>query len=140
MKWHERVEGGVSNVLQTLSYEANRLLHRVKVLPHNLPDPVLEVAIKSGMTAESAGSPNLMKLMIEAKSEDRDDSGILQFIIIRLRLSELEFGNPSLSSQRSQMRQLLSRLKKIGKDYRKRQREKATAQAELAWRSTWHEG
>ncbi|MBE9102962.1 hypothetical protein [Vacuolonema iberomarrocanum] len=140
VKWHERVEGGMSNVLQTLSYEANRLLHRVKILPHNLPDPVLEVAIKSGMTAESAGSPNLMKLMIEAKSEDRDDSGILQFIIIRLRLSELEFGNPSLSSQRSQMRQLLSRLKKIGKDYRKRQREKTTAQAELAWRSTWHEG
>lgn len=138
--WHERVEESISEVLQTLSYGANRLLHRAKILPNHLPDPVLEVAIKSGMTAESAGSPNLMKLMIEAKSEERDDSGILKFVVIRLRLSELEFGNPTLSSQRSQIRQLLARLQKTGKDYRKRQREKATAQAELAWRSTWHEG
>ncbi|MEO1208954.1 MAG: hypothetical protein AAFX78_05350 [Cyanobacteria bacterium J06638_20] len=140
VKWHERIEGRLATLLQTLSYEANRLMHRAKILPHYLPDAVLEVAIKSGMTAESAGSPNLMKLMIEAKSEERDESGVLQFIIIRLRLSELEFGNAGLASKRSQIRQLLSRLNKVGKDYRKRQREKAVAQAELAWRSTWHEG
>jgi hypothetical protein len=140
VKWHERVEGRLATLLQTLSYGANRLLHRAEILPHHLPDAVMEVAIKSGMTAESAGSPNLMKLMIEAKSEERDESGVLQFIIIRLRLSELEFGNAGLASQRSQIRQLLSRLSKAGKDYRKRQREKAVVQAELAWRSTWHEG
>jgi len=140
VKWQERIEASISKVLQTLSYGANRLLHRVEILPHHLPDPVLEVAIKSGMTSESAGSPNLMKLMIEAKSEESESSGVLQFVIIRLRLSELEFGNPNLSSQRSQIRQLLSRLSKVAKDYRRRQREKATAQAELAWRSTWHEG
>ena len=140
VKWHERIEDRLAMLLQTLSYEANRLMHRAKVLPQPLPDAVMEVAIKSGMTAESAGSPNLMKLMIEAKSEERDESGVLQFVIIRLRLSELEFGNAGLASQRSQMRQLLSRLNKVGKDYRKRQREKSVAQAELAWRSTWHEG
>ncbi|MEO1148071.1 MAG: hypothetical protein AAFY26_21020 [Cyanobacteria bacterium J06638_22] len=140
VKWHERIEDRLAMLLQKLSYEANRLMHRAKVLPHHLPDAVMEVAIKSGMTAESAGSPNLMKLMIEAKSEERDESGVLQFVIIRLRLSELEFGNAGLASQRSQMRQLLSRLNKVGKDYRKRQREKSVAQAELAWRSTWHEG
>lgn len=138
--WNERLESGIADALQTLSYGANRLLHRAGVLPRQLPEPVLEVAIKSGMTAESAGSPNLMKLMIEAKSEDSDEGGVLQFVIIRLRQAELEFGNPSLSSRRSQIRQLLSRLGKIGKDYRRRQREKATVQAELAWRATWHEG
>lgn len=139
--WQERIEHGIAEVLQRLSYGANRLLHRADVLPHNLPEPVLEVAARAGVATEAAiGAPNLMNLVIEAKSDDPEESGIIRVIAIRMRLSEVEFGNPELTGWRSKLRNLSARLNQVGQDYRKKQKERAIAQAELAWRSSWYEG
>lgn len=56
---------------------------------------------------------------------------------ISLRLSEVEFTDPTVSAWRSRLRQKLGELKKLGVRYRKTQRSLETAQAEDAWRSSW---
>lgn len=138
--WQERIEQGIMEVLQGLSYGANRILHQINILPHRLPEPILEVATKSGMAAETAvGSPNLMHLVIEAKSDEMESADVIRVMAIRLRLSEVEFANPTLATWRSRLRDLNARLNRIGKDYRKKQKERAIAQAELAWRSSWYD-
>ena len=56
---------------------------------------------------------------------------------ISLRLSEVEFTDPTVSAWRSRLRQKLGELKKLGMRYKKAQRSLETAQAEDAWRSSW---
>ncbi len=56
---------------------------------------------------------------------------------ISLRLSEVEFTDPTVSAWRSRLRQKLSELKQLGMRYKKTQRALETAQAEDAWRSSW---
>ena len=56
---------------------------------------------------------------------------------ISLRLSEVEFTDPTVSAWRSRLRQKLGELKKLGVRYKKAQRSLETAQAEDAWRSSW---
>ncbi len=56
---------------------------------------------------------------------------------ISLRLSEVEFTDPTVSAWRGRLRQKLGELKKLGMRYKKTQRSLETAQAEDAWRSSW---
>ena len=56
---------------------------------------------------------------------------------ISLRLSEVEFTDPTVSAWRSRLRQKLGDLKKLGGRYKKTQRSLETAKAEDAWRSSW---
>jgi len=56
---------------------------------------------------------------------------------ISLRLSEVEFTDPTVSAWRSRLRQKLGDLKKLGMRYKKTQRSLETAQAEDAWRASW---
>jgi len=138
--WQQRIESGIGEVLLRLSNGANRTLHHAHILPHQLPEPVLEVATKSAMMTEpTPGSPNLINLVIEAKSEEAKSSDVMRLVAIRLRLAEVEFANPSLSNWRSRLRAIQGRLSQVGKAYRKNQRERAIAEAELAWRSSWYE-
>ncbi|MBD1912473.1 MULTISPECIES: hypothetical protein [unclassified Leptolyngbya] len=140
VQWQQRVEEGIVEVLHRLSHGTNRILHQAHVLPHQLPEPVLEVAVKSGMMTEpTPGSPNLINLVIESQSEEKKASDVIRVVAIRLRLPEVEFANPILSNWRSRLRAINGRLSQVGKDYRKNQKERAIAQAELAWRSSWYE-
>jgi len=75
-------------------------------------------------------------LLIEA---DDDKPGITQVVAVRLRLSEIEFGDAAVATQRSKLRHLLTQLSKLGREYQHRQQERAIAQAEAAWRSSWYE-
>jgi hypothetical protein len=56
---------------------------------------------------------------------------------ISLRLSEVEFTDPTVSAWRSRLRQKLGELKTLGIRYKKTQRSLETAKAEDAWRSSW---
>ncbi len=56
---------------------------------------------------------------------------------VSLRLSEVEFTDPTVSAWRGKLRQKLGELKKLGMRYKKTQRSLETAQAEDAWRSSW---
>lgn len=138
MAWQESLEKGVTAVLHTLSYAANRLLQESDILPAKLPDPILEVAAKAGVEATS-GPPNLLNLLVEADSDRKAESKMTHIMTIRLRLSEIEFADPTLGAWRSKIRGLLARLGQLGRDYQKKHREKAIATAEATWRSTWFE-
>ncbi len=140
LAWKKHVEQGIPEIMLVLSQAANRLLYQADILPSKLPEPVLEAATKSGMAAEVAGSsPNLLNLMIESKGEDQEEGEITRIVAIRLRLSEIEFGDASLTTWRSKLRGITSRLNQLERDYRKKQRERATAEAEQAWKAIWVE-
>jgi hypothetical protein len=138
--WEERIEEGIVEMLQTLSHAANRLLQKASILPDKLPEPVLEVAAKAGLSTETvSGPPNLLNLLVETEDDDEEESGVTHIIAIQLRLSEIEFSDATLSTWRSKIRSLLARLVQLGRQYQKKQRELAIAEAEDAWRSSWFE-
>ena len=110
------------------------------------------MALQAEEGASSSGNPpNILNLLIETNRKDKQEEGensdnednresqITKISVIHLRLSDIEFADPQLSIQRQQIRQKLDIVKKIRKAYQKIQRENAQAQAEAAWRSSWHD-
>jgi hypothetical protein len=69
--------------------------------------------------------------------EDSEDSSFTQIMAIYLRLSEIEFADAILLSERKGIRSILVQLNKLGREYQKRQREIKIAEAEAAWRASW---
>lgn len=127
--------------LQTLSIDANELLHQSGILPQALPAKLLEMAMQAeDSLASGSHGANLLNLIVEAEAENSDrENRVMHVAAIRLRLSELEFTDPMLNAERHKIRQLLQQVNKLYKKNQKRQREWAIAQAEAAWRSSWFE-
>lgn len=153
--WCQRVEQGVRMIIHDLSQDVNQELQKNKIIASQLPPKLLDMALQAeeeGMSSSSGNAPNILNLLIETskkdegdnsdKEEDEEDnkeSQITKISAVNLRLSDIEFADPQLSIQRQQIRQKLEIVKKIRKAYQKIQRENAQAQAEAAWRSSWHE-
>jgi hypothetical protein len=80
-------------------------------------------------------------------TEDEDNSSPADFLggsmthlaAINLRLSDIEFADVQASLWRGKIRTSLGRLRKVGKQYKKAQRELAIAEAEQAWRAVWYD-
>jgi hypothetical protein len=106
-----------------------------------LPAAILEAAAKVEASSEpTSGSPNLLNLLMETENEeDSDNSTLTRVVAINLRLSEIEFADPSLLTLRNQIRNLSTKRRKLQQEHHKRQRERSVAQAEAAWRSSWFE-
>ncbi|MBW4497091.1 MAG: hypothetical protein KME26_29330 [Oscillatoria princeps RMCB-10] len=138
-QWQENLDLSLAKILQAASRRANRLLQQTGILPKKLPEQVLEAAAKAEAAAETVpGPPNLLNLLIETEgSEDSSGSTVTQLLAIHLRLSEIEFSDSQLGSWRSQIRKLSVRVSKLVREYQKKQRERAVAEAESAWRSSW---
>ena len=134
--WQKDLEEKISDELQTLSQATNRALQQADILPKRLPEPILEVASRADLSGESA-APNLLSLVIQTPSDQ--ESLTTQVMAIRLRLSEIEFSDPMALNGRSQIRKLSARLHKLKREYQKKHKQKAIAQAEAAWRSSWYE-
>ncbi len=134
--WQKDLEEKISDELQTLSQVTNRALQQADILPKRLPEPILEVASRADLSGESA-APNLLSLVIQTPSDQ--ESLTTQVMAIRLRLSEIEFSDPMALNGRSQIRKLSARLHKLKREYQKKHKQKAIAQAEAAWRSSWYE-
>lgn len=140
VKWQESLEEAIAKILQTASYKANRLLQQIGVLPKKLPEPVLEAAAKADASESTpvASPPNLLNLLIETDSSDRSSgSGMTQFLAIHLRLSEIEFADSTVMAGRTHIRSLSAKISKLGREYEKKLRELAVAEAEAAWRASW---
>lgn len=138
--WQSRVEASVAEEMQALSQAANHLLQQVQILPNRLIEPILDIATQSeGMAEPIASPPNLMQLTLEAKPGKGKKSNVLKIVVVRLRLSEIEFGNADLGRWRSHLRTLNGKLTKLGRDYRRKRKAWAIAQAELAWRASWYD-
>ncbi|ESA37562.1 hypothetical protein N836_35940 [Leptolyngbya sp. Heron Island J] len=59
------------------------------------------------------------------------------FVMIHLRLSEIEFAETNVAVWRSRIRKKMAHLKQIGHAYKDSERQLAIAQAEDAWRASW---
>ncbi|MEM9092203.1 MAG: hypothetical protein AAGC93_26165 [Cyanobacteria bacterium P01_F01_bin.53] len=59
------------------------------------------------------------------------------FVMIHLRLSEIEFAETNVAVWRSRIRKKMAHLKRIGYAYKGAERQLAIAQAEDAWRASW---
>jgi hypothetical protein len=140
-QWQEEIEDAVLDLLKNASHAANRCLQGAGILSSTLPEPVLEIASKAEMIADqSAGTPNLLTLRLEAEDDrSQEEPLVTQLIVIHLRLSEIEFANPELLPWRTKIRDLSNRLNQLQREYKRKHREKAIAEAESAWRSSWFE-
>ncbi|MBD2137539.1 hypothetical protein H6F32_08065 [Anabaena sp. FACHB-1237] len=147
IKGERQVEKGIQETLKKLSQETNILLQKSGVLPKKLPEPVLAAATLAASESSNdmmPSPPNIVNLVIQVSNkEDEDDqeeeSNLTQIIAIHLRLGEIEFADNMLSSQRKEIRNIVSQLHQLGRSYQKMQRELKIAMAEAAWRSSWHE-
>ncbi len=59
------------------------------------------------------------------------------FVVIHLRLSEIEFADAAVAVRRRRIREKISQLKRLGYAYKQARRDLAIAQAEDAWRASW---
>ncbi|ACB50054.1 unknown [Crocosphaera subtropica ATCC 51142] len=151
--WCKRVEQGIRIIIQDLSQDVNRELQKNNIIASQLPPQLLEMALQAEEGGMSSGnSPNIINILIETsqkednenedeneEDDENQESEITKISAIHLRLSDIEFADPQLSIQRQQIRQKLEIVKKMRKAYQKLQRENAQAEAEAAWRSSWHE-
>jgi hypothetical protein len=152
VQWQAQLEAAIAEALQTATHAGNRFLQQSRVLPHSLPEPLLEAAAKSAPPDAIAGNSNVLDLFVEAvenattdqanppsppKGKFKEGGMVLHLVAINLRLAELEFADPTLTMWRNRLRELDKRLKVLGKAYQKTRREKAIAEAQVAWRSTW---
>jgi hypothetical protein len=140
VQWQDQLEEAIAQTLQTFSLDTNRLLQESGIIPDKLPAAVLEAAAKADASTESitAGSPNLLNLLMETENEgDSEDSKLMRIVAVNLRLSEIEFADPALSAVRNQIRNLSNKGSKLQREYNKKQRERAVARAEAAWRASW---
>ncbi|WP_081431379.1 hypothetical protein [Moorena bouillonii] len=140
-QWLKQLESGINKTIQDVSVETNRLLHKFSIIPDKFPQEILEAAAKVEASAvETAESPNIIKIMMETKGDgETDESRLTRIIAIKLRLSEIEFADPNLTPGRNKIRDLLGKMSQLKREYYKKQRQKAIAQAEAAWRASWFE-
>lgn len=151
LNWQEGVERSLRQTLRQLSHRTNQSLQKANILDPKLPDQVLEVAAKAEGTEATSKVPNIVQMLVEAtvpgkgrwKTKEpkaavpKPPSALIHVMAVQLRLSDLEFHDPSLMTWRNQLRELGYQIQAIGQEYRKRQRQKAIAEAQVAWRSTW---
>ncbi|MBD2113788.1 MULTISPECIES: hypothetical protein [Cyanophyceae] len=162
-KHHLILEQRIRDVLQRVSKKANRLLRKSQVIP-DLPESVLEVASDADMAVPKGRAvPNVLNVLVamagdvaaefdrqqterdEEEADGSDDeeealeSTMTHLAAVQLRLADLELGDVQTALWRSKLRTAVGRLRKLGKQYQRAERELAIAQAEQAWRAVWYD-
>ncbi len=143
-QWQKRVEKGTKKALEKISRQVNRCLQEQGILSDRLPTQILDAAVQAEETASAASSvsnfPNILNLVIETgNGEKSKKTNVTQVTLLRLRLSEIEFAEPTLSVERNQIRSIVAKIEQLRQQYRKKQQECKIAEAEAAWRSSWYE-
>jgi hypothetical protein len=144
--WSSLQEEAIALVLENVSSQANELLREIGVIPQYFPKEMIDAALQS----EGAGSisnrcPGVLHLMLEVERKNqeqktnKEDNEVMQLTLVRLRVGELEFAAPNLNRKRRELREFDKQIKQLQEQYNKVKRERAIAQAELAWRSSWQE-
>ncbi|MGB3138668.1 MAG: hypothetical protein WBB18_17795, partial [Nodosilinea sp.] len=156
-KHHLILEQMIRSVLERTSKKANKLLRRAKVTP-DLPESVLEVASDAdGAGAKGRSVPNILNVLVAIAGDvaaelDRPDRGddeaeleiseiseddedalegtMTHLAAVHLRLADIEFGDVQTALWRGKLRTAVGRLRKLGKQYQRAERELAIAQAE----------
>ena len=141
LDWYSEIEEAIGEVLRQTSHRATHLLERAGIIHNQLPEPLMEAARQSGAAENMGGPANILNLVVEMgkMNEEGRKSATqrIQIVAVYLRLSELEFTDTHLVSQRNRLRSLMQQLQSLTKGFNKRNREYAIAQAEATWRSSW---
>lgn len=153
LEWNESLEQMVRQCLRSASQSATQIMVNHKILPHTIPDAILEIAMQGEGGSPANTPPGLVDFTVEMGKVDlgKLESGKLELegeegrktmkrihvIAIVLRLTELEFNHPVLTAWRGKIRQLEQQLRHLSHQYQKRQRDLSVVRAESAWRSSW---
>lgn len=117
------------NVLVAMSSDAAELLS----------DRADEAARDAAADSDADPDPDDEADEAEDGDDEDDERNMTHLIAIHLRLSDIEFADAQASLWRSRLREAVGKLKQLGNHYQKKQQERAIAEAELAWRSTWYD-
>jgi hypothetical protein len=141
IKFHLQIEQSIQETLKHISQTVNRYLQKECILPAKLPPKILDMALQAEENASvMSSSPNLLSLLIETEQNKEGEQGnITPITAVCMRLSEIEFSDPSLAIHRHQIRDIITKIEKISEQYHKKQQQYAIAEAEAAWRSSWSE-
>jgi hypothetical protein len=159
MRWQESVEDTTIELMRQTSRNLNLEFQQAGLIPAQIPAPILEAAAHTDGGDPFGKTPHLLRMVLEAREIHRDDGSgkgeeaakrrrredkrsskpptIVPIVAVQMRLVELEFNDTNLITCRNQIRDLSKQLKMLSKDYQKKQREQAVANARLAWQSTW---
>jgi hypothetical protein len=139
IKFHLQIDRSIDETLKDISQAANRYLQKESIFPSQLPAKILDMALQAEESASvMSSSPNLLSLLIEREqNQETEERDITPITAICMRLSEIEFSDPSLSVHRHQIRNILAKIQNLKEQYQKKQQQYAIAEAEAAWRSSW---
>lgn len=144
--WHKQIERNIKKTLDTTSRKINKCLQESKILPDRIPSKVIDVAMQADSSKgmrnfQQPNIPHILQLAIENAPEGKSKSSknAVQISLLRLRLAELEFNNPLLNAKRGQIRNLMSKIKQLNRQYKATKREAEVIEAQAAWRSSWYE-
>ncbi len=131
------VENAIESSLVDVSQLANLLLQDAKILPQNIPNRILEMALKAGENSSfTTGVPNVLSVLIE-KDEKSQETNVAPVVAVSLRLNEIEFYDNNLNSLRQQGIEIFKRLSALDTEYQQISQKLAIAEAESAWRASW---
>ena len=144
--WHKQIERNIKKILDSRSRKVNKYLQESGILPDRIPSKVIDIAMQAdsakGMSnAKQPRIPHVLHLALESDGSKKTKSSkdLIEISLLRLRLAELEFHNPLLNAKRGQVRNLISKIKKLRNNYREIKQETAVLEAQAAWRSSWYE-
>ncbi len=142
--WQRRVEKNLKQTLDDTSRKVNKSLQDANLIPSRLPTKVIDMAIQANEVTGNGHKvnslPNILNLVIETEKESKSSNPkVAQISLLRLRLSEIEFTDPSASLQRNKIRNFSQKIEQLRQQYRAKEREYAIAEAEAAWRAGWYE-
>lgn len=141
LEWCKTIEKRLRHTLNCASQAVNRRLQAAQILPENIPSTVLDMAIQADNHQQSGQLPShLVNVMIEAELGQKKKKRRTRLTAIHLKVSEVEFSEPTVSAQRRRLREQVIKLRDLRQDYQRAKRNLAIAEAEAAWRASWYEG
>ncbi len=142
IRWVERMERGISQRLRQSSQRMTRTLEKSSILNNELPDGLLEAAVRPDGDHEDdsdSNMPHVLSLRLNAAGKDnrprRDKS--IRIVAIYLRLSEIEFATPGVMAWRNQLRSQVKQLRRLSKEYKACKHAQSVVEAQELWRSGW---
>jgi hypothetical protein len=134
------IEDCLEECLTNISNHANKCLQEAHILPDKIPSKIIEMALQAEEnTSLVSGAPNLLSLLIEREDKSDHNIDITPIVAVCLRLTEIEFNDPSLNVIRQKINTFLKQLDEVDNEYQKKRQQYSIALAESAWRSSWNE-
>jgi len=145
IRWVERIERGISQRLRQSSQRMTRSLEKSNILNNELPDGLLEAAVRPDGDHEDDSDrsmPHVLSLRLNAAGKEnrsRKDKSI-RIVAIYLRLSEIEFATPGVMAWRNQLRNQVKQLRRLSNQYQECKHAQSVVEAQALWREGWEQG